>query len=81
MATYEYESIDVHKEENDPDKAGFNDLWIGVANSLEHTILVETHIESTVPEETEGWEFELGGGNLLGLGGLPVGKVYEHDQN
>jgi hypothetical protein len=54
MATYEYESIDAHKEEQDPDKAGFNDLWVGVANSLKQTICVETHIESSVPEETLG---------------------------
>eukprot|EP00091_Calanus_sinicus_P009298 TRINITY_DN21813_c0_g1_i1.p1 TRINITY_DN21813_c0_g1~~TRINITY_DN21813_c0_g1_i1.p1 ORF type:complete len:137 (+),score=39.34 TRINITY_DN21813_c0_g1_i1:26-412(+) len=75
MSEDDFTSIDGHMFEQEPDKAGFNDMWVGVANATEETIMVETHTDSAVPEQTRGWSFEVGGGSIAGVGSLPVAKV------
>ena len=49
-----FENIDENLEEKDPSKAGFSDVWIGIANATNHSFSIETHIESSVPDETSG---------------------------
>ena len=46
----------IDETEDDPAKAGFKGRWAGVANATPEKIIVETHIESAVPEETRGFK-------------------------
>ena len=54
MSLDDYPNIDDHMFEKEPDKAGFHDIWVGVANATDQTIRVETHVDSSVAEETLG---------------------------
>jgi hypothetical protein len=54
MSADDFQSIDDYMFEKEPDKAGFDGLWVGVANATDQTISVETHTDSAVPEQTRG---------------------------
>ena len=54
MSTDDFTSIDDYMFEKEPNKAGFNDVWVGVANATDQTIHVETHTDSAVPDQTRG---------------------------
>ena len=92
MAEYSFENTDGDLDVEEPSKAGFTDRWVGIANATDHSYVIETHIEASVPKETSGnqfykiqicsqswffsaWEFEVGGGEILGILGFPVFKV------
>jgi hypothetical protein len=52
MSSDDFTSIDDHMFEEEPEKAGFNAVWVGVANATDQTISVETHTDSAVPDKT-----------------------------
>ena len=54
MSSDDYNNIDDHMFEKEPDKAGFHDIWVGVANATDQTISVETQTDSAVPDQTRG---------------------------
>ena len=55
MSSYNFENRDSYLEESSPSKAaGFNTLWVGIANATDQAVFVETNVESAVPMETSG---------------------------
>eukprot|EP00090_Calanus_glacialis_P019668 TRINITY_DN30172_c0_g1_i1.p1 TRINITY_DN30172_c0_g1~~TRINITY_DN30172_c0_g1_i1.p1 ORF type:complete len:195 (-),score=37.97 TRINITY_DN30172_c0_g1_i1:62-622(-) len=74
MSLDDYPNIDDHMFEKEPDKAGFHDIWVGVANATDQTIRVETHVDSSVAEETLGWKLNVGGVDIPGVGGFSAFK-------
>ena len=54
MSSDDFSSIDDQMFEEEPDKAGFVAVWVGVANATDQTISVETHTDSAVPDQTRG---------------------------